>query len=188
MYFSSLLWSRNVKCAVHCLLYSLDSDCSYSSFIEDLRNGNKKDKRYFWQYNTQSKGPKGKRLCKSMQERDPHCLADFEDPVFQPDCQDARYKHNGKARKGDGNDITPSPLKLFQIGNELLKLNKKINSIGANIPVKTKDGIKSKSRREKNKFASRACRLKKKAQHEANKLKLFGLEEEHRKYNILQLH
>ena len=36
-----------------------------------------------------------------------------------------------------------------------------------------------KSRKEKNKMASRACRLKKKAQHEANKLKLHGLEEEH---------
>ena len=35
--------------------------------------------------------------------------------------------------------------------------------------------------KEKNKFASRACRLKKKAQHEANKLKLHGLELEHRK-------
>jgi hypothetical protein len=34
-------------------------------------------------------------------------------------------------------------------------------------------------KREKNKIASRACRLKKKAQHEANKIKLFGLNEEH---------
>ena len=37
-----------------------------------------------------------------------------------------------------------------------------------------------KSRKEKNKLASRACRLKKKAQHEANKLKCMGLAEEHR--------
>lgn len=36
-------------------------------------------------------------------------------------------------------------------------------------------------KREKNKIASRACRLKKKAQHEANKIKLFGLNEEHSK-------
>merc|ERR1712083_380575 len=40
-------------------------------------------------------------------------------------------------------------------------------------------GARCKSRKEKNKLASRACRLKKKAQHEANKLKLHGLEEEH---------
>uniref|UniRef100_A0A1S4KVX7 BZIP domain-containing protein n=1 Tax=Ixodes scapularis TaxID=6945 RepID=A0A1S4KVX7_IXOSC len=38
-----------------------------------------------------------------------------------------------------------------------------------------------KSRKEKNKLASRACRLKKKAQHEANKLKLYGLQQEHSK-------
>lgn len=41
-----------------------------------------------------------------------------------------------------------------------------------------------KLRKEKNKLASRACRLKKKAQHEANKIKLFGLETEHSKCTI----
>jgi len=30
----------------------------------------------------------------------------------------------------------------------------------------------------------RACRLKKKAQHEANKIKLFGLEHEHKKLMV----
>ena len=40
---------------------------------------------------------------------------------------------------------------------------------------------RTKSRKEKNKLASRACRLKKKAQHEANKIKLCGLEDEHSK-------
>ena len=40
---------------------------------------------------------------------------------------------------------------------------------------------RTKSRKDKNKLASRACRLKKKAQHEANKIKLSGLEEEHSK-------
>lgn len=39
-----------------------------------------------------------------------------------------------------------------------------------------------KTRKEKNKLASRACRLKKKAQHEANKIKLTGLEAEHSEY------
>lgn len=42
--------------------------------------------------------------------------------------------------------------------------------------------VRSTSRKEKNKLASRACRLKKKAQHEANKIKLSGLEIEHSKY------
>lgn len=42
--------------------------------------------------------------------------------------------------------------------------------------------VRPKSRKEKNKLASRACRLKKKAQHEANKLKLYGLQREHSKF------
>lgn len=37
-------------------------------------------------------------------------------------------------------------------------------------------------------FNFRACRLKKKAQHEANKVKLYGLEQEHRKENYFILH
>lgn len=36
-----------------------------------------------------------------------------------------------------------------------------------------------RSRKEKNKLASRACRLKKKAQYEANKVKLWGLNTEY---------
>ena len=40
------------------------------------------------------------------------------------------------------------------------------------------------SRKEKNKLASRACRLKKKAQHEANKLKCEGLSTEHSKLDL----
>lgn len=43
--------------------------------------------------------------------------------------------------------------------------------------------VRPKSRKEKNKLASRACRLKKKAQHEANKIKLCGLQSEHSEYS-----
>ena len=154
-----------------------ESVSSHSSFIEEFIGSGRKDKRFFWQYNTQSKGPKGKRLAKALDPEDPHILNDFEDPVFDPDQQQMKYKHNGKARRGDGNDITPNPYRLFQIGNELSKLNKQINSI---VPVVEMPQVaRNKKRKEKNKFASRACRLKKKAQHEANKLKLYGLDQEH---------
>lgn len=44
--------------------------------------------------------------------------------------------------------------------------------------------VRPKSRKEKNKLASRACRLKKKAQHEANKIKLYGLEIEHSEFYV----
>jgi len=90
-----------------------------------------------------------------------------------------RYKHNGKARRGDGNDVTPNAYKLFATGNELRKLNKLINGFAP--PSELPASARSCSLKEKNKYSSRACRLKKKAQHEANKLKLFGLEREHRK-------
>jgi hypothetical protein len=148
-----------------------------SSFIEEFISSGRKEKRFFWQYNLQSKGPKGKRLAKSLDTDDPYVLQDFEDPVFDPDQPDMKYKHNGKARRGDGNDITPNPYRLFQIGNELNKLNRHINSIAP--VVEMPQGARNRKRKEKNKFASRACRLKKKAQHEANKLKLFGLDQEH---------
>ncbi len=44
-----------------------DAESVGSGVFEDgtpSASSGKKDKRYFWQYNTQSKGPKGKRLCK----------------------------------------------------------------------------------------------------------------------------
>ena len=115
-----------------------------------------------------------------MEAVDPHVLHDFEDPVFDPEQNSTRYKHNGKARRGDGNDVTPNPYKLYITGNELKKLNKLINAISP--PCELPNNIRSRSLKEKNKYASRACRLKKKAQHEANKIKLHGLEQEHRKF------
>jgi hypothetical protein len=93
-----------------------------------------------------------------------------------------QIKHSGKARKGDGNDLTPNPRKLNAIGKELDKLGRVINDMTpvSELPF----NVRPKTRKEKNKLASRACRLKKKAQHEANKIKLFGLEHEHSELNL----
>ncbi len=137
------------------------------------------ERRYFWQYNVQSKGPKGTRIASVEENGDPHVFKEISDPVFSPDCQIEGVKHSGKARRGDGNDLTPNPKKLLMIGLELKKLSKTINDLTpvAEVPVNSR----SKSRKEKNKLASRACRLKKKAQHEANKIKLFGLQQEYKK-------
>lgn len=138
-----------------------------------------KKERYFWQYNVQAKGPKINRLCLSPRNSDPHHLNEIQDPVFSSTCSMQGIKHSGKARRGDGNDLNPNPRKLYQIGQELRKLNRVINDLTpvSELPF----NARPKSRKEKNKLASRACRLKKKAQHEANKLKLCGLENEHRK-------
>lgn len=129
-------------------------------------------------------------------------LNEVTDPVFSPTCSVRGIKvykvgvtwdvymfiilinclflqHSGKARKGDGNDLTPNARKLHNIGKELDKLSRTINDMTpvSELPF----NVRPKSRKEKNKLASRACRLKKKAQHEANKIKLYGLEIEHSK-------
>ncbi|XP_022091766.1 CREB3 regulatory factor-like [Acanthaster planci] len=82
-----------------------------------------------------------------------------------------------KSRRSEYDDLTPNPKKLLLIGNELHKLNKVISGM---LPVSSlPPSARNRSRKEKNKLASRACRLKKKAQHEANKVKLYGLEKEY---------
>ncbi|KAL6432090.1 hypothetical protein ACFW04_006663 [Cataglyphis niger] len=142
-------------------------------------NRHSKKERFFWQYNVQAKGPKGQRLIARTRLEDPHVLNEATDPVFSPHCALRGIKHSGKARKGDGNDLTPNPRKLHNIGRELDKLNRIINDMTpvSELPFTARP----KTRKEKNKLASRACRLKKKAQHEANKIKLHGLETEHRR-------
>ncbi|XP_012259728.2 CREB3 regulatory factor [Athalia rosae] len=178
--------------------YSSDND-SGGSDVEDqggvkvavtgdgVRDRHSKKERYFWQYNVQAKGPKGQRLVARARLEDPHVLNEATDPVFSPHCALRGIKHSGKARKGDGNDLTPNPRKLFSIGRELDKLARVINDMTpvSELPF----NARPKTRKEKNKLASRACRLKKKAQHEANKIKLHGLEQEHRRliYGIAQI-
>ncbi|XP_049820547.1 uncharacterized protein LOC109598694 isoform X2 [Aethina tumida] len=162
-----------------------ESDIQYEDFSsengdsdDDEETKQQKRDRYFWQYNVQAKGPKGQRLVMKAKLEDPHVLGEVQDPVFSPDCSLRGIKHSGKARKGDGNDLTPNPRKLFNIGKELDNLAKIINDM---TPVNELPfNVRPTSRKEKNKLASRACRLKKKAQHEANKIKLNGLESEHR--------
>ncbi|KAJ8914191.1 hypothetical protein NQ315_015964 [Exocentrus adspersus] len=169
-----------------------DSDGHYEDFSSDNgdsddedehggKSSNKKE-RFFWQYNVQAKGPKGQRLVMKCKMEDPHYLNEITDPVFSPDCSVRGIKHSGKARKGDGNDLTPNPRKLFNIGKELDKLGRIINDMTpvSELPF----NVRPTSRKEKNKLASRACRLKKKAQHEANKIKLSGLESEHSKLHF----
>uniref|UniRef100_A0A1Y1M5G8 BZIP domain-containing protein n=1 Tax=Photinus pyralis TaxID=7054 RepID=A0A1Y1M5G8_PHOPY len=157
--------------------YSSDGD-SDNENDKSFRIMSKREK-YFWQYNVQAKGPKGQRLIMKTKMEDPHILNEITDPVFSPTCSMRGIKHSGKARKGDGNDLTPNPRKLFNIGKELDKLGRVINNMTpvSELPF----NVRPKSRKEKNKLASRACRLKKKAQHEANKIKLHGLEHEHRR-------
>lgn len=81
--------------------------------------------------------------------------------------------------------MQPNAKKLNAIGKELDKLGRVINDMTpvSELPF----NVRPKTRKEKNKLASRACRLKKKAQHEANKIKLYGLEHEHSKFFLQKL-
>ncbi|XP_037094849.1 protein CREBRF homolog [Pollicipes pollicipes] len=156
-----------------------DSDAGSALGDEALSSSLSRKERYFWQYNVQAKGPKGQRIQLTEDLNDPHHISQAVDPVFSSSIKMDGIKHSGKARRGDGNDLTPSPRKLLNIQRDLDKLNRLINDMTpvSELPF----NVRPKSRKEKNKLASRACRLKKKAQHEANKIQLSGLGEEHRR-------
>jgi hypothetical protein len=157
----------------------------------------------FWKYNVQSKGPKTKRML-YLKERDPHLYREFSDPIYQIKLTQTNGHRFNKLRKGDGNDVTPNPTKLYQLGKQIRDLLKNSSSVYQGIynvehHTNTNDSIEAK--KEKNKLASkcvfklkkntnhsfffRTCRLRKKAQHEANKLKLQGLNEEHSRSRCL---
>jgi len=134
-------------------------------------------KRYFWLYNVQSKGPK----CQPPSAQfvassfDPHVLSCFHDPAVVTGARPrTSLKYSGSRRDRSAADADANPRRLLQLGDELQRLTVVVNAA----PSATADF--SLSPREKNKYASRICRLKRKAQHEANKIKLQGLEQEHR--------
>ncbi|XP_028906351.1 CREB3 regulatory factor [Ornithorhynchus anatinus] len=147
--------------------------------VEDLKemtavSSRKRGKRrYFWEYSEQ--------LTPSQQERMLR-PSEWSRDTLPSNMYQKNGLHHGKyavkkSRRTDVEDLTPNPKKLLQIGNELRKLNKVISDL---TPVSELPLIaRPRSRKEKNKLASRACRLKKKAQYEANKVKLWGLNTEY---------
>nr|XP_054766325.1 CREB3 regulatory factor-like [Lytechinus pictus] len=95
----------------------------------------------------------------------------------------ATRRRRVKTRRSEYDDFTPNPRKLLNIGHELNKLNLTISSLCPGNEASNDE--KNQTRREKNKLASRACRLKKKAQHEANKVKHWGLVEEAKQLKLV---
>ncbi|EPY82230.1 hypothetical protein CB1_000672005 [Camelus ferus] len=147
--------------------------------VEDLKemtsiSSRKRGKRrYFWEYSEQ--------LTPSQQERMLR-PSEWNRDTLPSNMYQKNGLHHGKyavkkSRRTDVEDLTPNPKKLLQIGNELRKLNKVISDLTpvSELPLTARP----RSRKEKNKLASRACRLKKKAQYEANKVKLWGLNTEY---------
>ncbi|EDL22512.1 RIKEN cDNA A930001N09 [Mus musculus] len=154
--------------------YSYENDS-----VEDLKemtsiSSRKRGKRrYFWEYSEQ--------LTPSQQERILR-PSEWNRDTLPSNMYQKNGLHHGKyavkkSRRTDVEDLTPNPKKLLQIGNELRKLNKVISDLTpvSELPLTARP----RSRKEKNKLASRACRLKKKAQYEANKVKLWGLNTEY---------
>lgn len=126
-------------------------------------------RRYFWEYSEQIIPSKQERMLKP---------SEWDRDTLPSNMYQKNGLHHGKytlkkSRRTDVEDLTPNPRKLLQIGNELRKLNKVISDLTpvSELPLTARP----RSRKEKNKLASRACRLKKKAQYEANKVKLWGL-------------
>lgn len=57
-----------------------------NSISSNPLSSSKGKERFFWQYNVQAKGPKGKRLVFQSKLEDPHILNEVTDPVFSPNC------------------------------------------------------------------------------------------------------
>ncbi|XP_040179140.1 CREB3 regulatory factor-like [Rana temporaria] len=147
--------------------------------VEDLKgitavSSRKRGKqRYFWEYSEQ--------LMPSQQEGMLR-PSEWDRDTLPSNMYQKNGLHHGKytvkkSRRTDVEDLTPNPRKLLQIGGELRKLNKVISDLTpvSELPVTARP----RSRKEKNKLASRACRQKKTAQYEANKVKLWGLNTEY---------
>ena len=111
----------------------------------------------FWQYNVQLKGPKTRRIL-YLKERDPHIAREFSDPVYQIKLTQTKGHALNKLRKGDGNDVTPNPMKLYQLGKQIRDLSNNPSSLYHGIyhvDQHTNNNDTAEVKKEKNKIASR---------------------------------
>ncbi|XP_028420225.1 CREB3 regulatory factor [Perca flavescens] len=130
-------------------------------------------RRCFWEYRCARESATKKKLAGDVHWSLSWSSSTLPSTLYRREGKKGRRK----ARKTDASDLTPNPQKLHNIGEQLQKLNAAIDGMG---PVNDLPAVaRARSRKEKNKLASRACRLKKKAQHEANKIKLWGLNQEY---------
>jgi len=122
----------------------------------------------FWQYNVQAKGPKTKRIL-YLKERDPHLFREFSDPVYQIKLTQTKGQTLTKLRKGDGNDVTPNPVKLYQLGKQIRDLTSFVGKPNSttqsvyhgiyHVDQQTNNNDTVEVKKEKNKIASRYVSL-----------------------------
>lgn len=140
-YFSDVDFNTFAPCTIE----EMDSQDTTTEQSQQQLEHSKSEGR-FWQYNSQAKGPKGKKFKLSVPTgQDPHQAVSFNDPVFDQ-YHKSLVKHVGKARKGDGNDMTPDPIKLQDFGTQIEKLNVEMDNLNK--------CSKTNSKKEKNRLAS----------------------------------
>ncbi|KAK0152489.1 CREB3 regulatory factor [Merluccius polli] len=152
---------------------SSESECEVEELAVKPAGERPQKRRCFWEYRRARESAAKKRLAGEMRWSLSWSSSTLPSTLYRREGKKGRRK----ARKTDASDLTPNPQKLHSIGEQLQKLNAAIDGMG---PVNDLPAVaRARSRKEKNKLASRACRLKKKAQHEANKIKLWGLNQEY---------
>ncbi|XP_030208308.1 CREB3 regulatory factor [Gadus morhua] len=152
---------------------SSESECEVEELAVKPSGERPQKRRCFWEYRRARESAAKKRLAGEMRWSLSWSSSTLPSTLYRREGKKGRRK----ARKTDASDLTPNPQKLHSIGEQLQKLNAAIDGMG---PVNDLPAVaRARSRKEKNKLASRACRLKKKAQHEANKIKLWGLNQEY---------
>lgn len=87
-----------------------------------------KNYKPFWLYGKQFKGHKGKTFKLDVgTNRNPHEPFAFNDPVFD-EANNSVVTHCGKARRGEGNDMTSDPKYLAQLGKEIKTLSRRMKT------------------------------------------------------------
>ncbi|XP_061882399.1 CREB3 regulatory factor-like [Entelurus aequoreus] len=152
---------------------SSETECEVEAEPVEQSGERPSKRRCFWEYRCSRESAAKKKLCGDVHWSLSWSSSTLPSTLYRREGKKGRRK----ARKTDASDLTPNPQKLHNIGEQLQKLNAAIDRMG---PVNDLPAVaRARSRKEKNKLASRACRLKKKAQHEANKIKLWGLNQEY---------
>ena len=99
----------------------------------------------FWKYRQIPKGPQGLTFEPQVAAPpDPTQPLEFRDPAFVETPTTAKLTHFGKARTGEGNDITPNPEKLAKLGHTIKDIRKKLAAVKGDRD--NKDKVKLDSR------------------------------------------
>ncbi|XP_067950474.1 protein CREBRF homolog [Watersipora subatra] len=118
----------------------------------------------WWEYGSQSKGPKRMQFDIRVPVESSHQRLHFEDPASQTSIY-PNISHAGRMRLGEGNDITPDAPLLKSLREKIKSTKEKLD----------KWSTSSHSSSPKPVISSRLSRLRRRANHEANKIIFAGI-------------